>query len=165
MVVHETAVVEPGAKIGEGTNVWHHTHIRSGACVGRNCNIGKSVYIDVNVVIGDNCKIQNHACLYDGVVVGDNVFIGPHVCFTNDKHPRSWIWNPGKIRTTVVKKGVSIGANSTVVAGVTIFPFALIGAGCVVTKDVPAFSLFIGNPGRVAGRVDEKGTVVQRYKR
>lgn len=163
MVVHDSAIIEDHVKIGVGTNVWHHAHIRSGAWVGRNCNIGKGVYIDVDVHVGDNCKIQNYACLYNGVVLGDDVFIGPHVCFTNDMYPRSWIWNSQKIKKTVVKRGVSIGANTTVVAGVKIMPFALIGAGCVVTKDVPAFSLFIGNPGRVVGRVDEKGRVRQRY--
>jgi len=158
-MIHETAIVEEGAKIGEGTNIWHFVHIRKGANIGKKCNIGKDVYIDINVRVGDNCKIQNFATLYHGLTVGNDVFIGPHVCFTNDLYPRAKIWSDEKVAKTIVKDGASIGANSTIVAGITIGKYAMIGAGAVVTKDVPDFALVVGNPARVVGRVDEKGNV------
>ena len=160
-MIHETAFVEEGAKIGEGTNIWHFVHIRKGANIGKKCNIGKDVYIDINVKIGDNCKIQNFASLYRGLTVGNDVFIGPHVCFTNDLYPRAKIWSDEKVAKTIVKDGASIGANSTIVAGVAIGKYAMIGAGSVVTKDVPDYALVVGNPARVVGRVDEKGNVTR----
>jgi UDP-2-acetamido-3-amino-2,3-dideoxy-glucuronate N-acetyltransferase len=160
-LIHESAYVEEGATIGENTNIWHFAHVRKNAVLGKNCNIGKDVYIDINVKIGDNCKIQNFASLYHGLTVGDDVFIGPHVCFTNDIYPRANIWSDDKVAKTFVKDGASIGANSTIVAGVTIGKYAMIGAGAVVTKDVPDNALVIGNPARVVGRVDEKGNVTR----
>jgi acetyltransferase-like isoleucine patch superfamily enzyme len=135
--------------------------LRKGVKIGKNGNIGKDVYIDTNVVIGDNCKIQNFASLYHGLTVGNDVFIGPHVCFTNDIYPRTKIWSDEKVVKTIVKDGASIGANSTIVAGVTIGRYAMIGAGAVVTKDVPDYALVIGNPARVVGRVDESGKVIR----
>jgi acetyltransferase-like isoleucine patch superfamily enzyme len=155
-MIHETAIVEEGAQLGEGTRVWHFVHIRKGAKIGKNGNIGKDVYIDTNVIIGDNCKIQNFASLYQGLIVGNNVFIGPHVCFTNDLFPRASIWNEERLTKTVVKDGVSIGANSTIIAGITI------GAGTVVTKDVPNHALVFGNPARIRGFVCECGIKLEK---
>ncbi|MEM3504794.1 MAG: acyltransferase [Archaeoglobaceae archaeon] len=149
--VHPTAVVEK-AEIGEGTRIWHFAHIRSGAKIGRNCNIGKDVYIDVEVEIGNNVKIQNCVSIYRGVKIEDDVFIGPHVVFTNDLYPRAFSQN-WEVRKTIVKRGASIGANSTIICGITIGEYALIGAGSVVTRDVPAFALVYGNPARIRGFV------------
>jgi acetyltransferase-like isoleucine patch superfamily enzyme len=161
-MIHETAIVEEGAQLGEGTRVWHFAHIRKGAKIGKNGNIGKDVYIDTNVIIGDNCKIQNFASLYQGLIVGNNVFIGPHVCFTNDLFPRASIWNEERLTKTVVKDGVSIGANSTIIAGITIGESAMIGAGTVVTKDVPNHALVFGNPARIRGFVCECGIKLEK---
>ena len=156
-MIHESAYVED-AKIGEGTNIWHFAHVRKGAKIGKNCNIGKDVYIDTNVEIGDNCKIQNFATVYQGVKLGCNVFVGPHVCFTNDMFPRAVIWNEERLEKTLVKDGASIGANSTIVAGTTIGKCAMVGAGSVVTKDVPDHGLVFGNPARLKGFVCECGS-------
>jgi len=156
-MIHESAYVED-AEIGEGTNVWHFVHIRKEAKIGKNCNIGKSVYIDLGVEIGDNTKIQNFVTLYHGVKIGNNVFIGPHACFTNDIYPRANIWNEEKVAKTLVNDGASIGANSTIIAGITIGKNALIGAGSVVTKDIPDFALVYGNPARIKGFVCECNT-------
>ena len=160
-MIHETAIVEEGVELGEGTRIWHFVHIREGVKIGKNGNIGKDVYIDNNVVIGDNCKIQNFASLYHGLTVGNDVFIGPHVCFTNDIYPRAKIWSDEKVAKTVVKDGASIGANSTIIAGVIIGKYAMVGAGAVVTKNVPDYALVVGNPARVVGRVDENGKVTR----
>ncbi len=162
MMIHETAIVEEGAQLGEGTRVWHFAHIRKGAKIGKNTNIGKDVYIDTNVIIGDNCKIQNFASLYNGLIIGDNVFIGPHVCFTNDLYPRASIWNEERLTKTVVKNGASIGANSTIVAGITIGDSAMIGAGAVVTKDIPNHALVFGNPARIHGFICDCGTKLEK---
>jgi acetyltransferase-like isoleucine patch superfamily enzyme len=164
-MIHETAIVEEGAQLGEGTRVWHFAHIRKGAKIGKNGNIGKDVYIDTNVIIGDNCKIQNFASLYHGLIVGNNVFIGPHVCFTNDLFPRASIWNEERLVKTVVKDGVSIGANSTIIAGITIGEYAMIGAGAVVTKDVPNRALVFGNPARLRGFVCECGIKLEKQSK
>ena len=150
--VHPTAVVEDDAVIGEGTRIWHFVHIRRGARIGRNCNIGKGVYIDVGVKISDNVKIQNFVSVYRGVTIEDDVFIGPHATFTNDLYPRSFNEN-WELIPTIVKKGASIGANATIVCGVTIGEYAMVGAGTVVTKDVPPFGLVYGNPARLKGFV------------
>jgi len=149
---HPTAVVE-SEEIGEGTRIWHFAHIREKAKIGRNCNIGKCVYIDTGVEIGNNVKIQNFACIYRGVKIEDDVFIGPAVTFTNDLYPRAFIWSEEKIIPTLVKKGASIGANSTIICGITIGEYAMVGAGSVVTRDVPPFGLAYGNPARLKGFV------------
>ena len=156
MKVHETAIIEEGAKIGSGTNIWHFSHIRSGAIIGNNCNIGKDVYMDPGVVIGNNVKIQNGVSLYEGISVDDDVFIGPHAVFTNDLQPRAFL-KDWQLTKTLLRKGCSIGANATIICGVTIGKYALIGAGTVVTKDIPDFSLVVGNPGKIIGMVDKQG--------
>ena len=163
-MIHESAYVEQQATIGEGTTIWHFAHIRTKAMIGKHCNIGKSVYIDTEVQIGDNCKIQNFASLYKGLTVGNNVFIGPHVCFTNDLYPRAAIWNEERLATTIVKEGASIGANSTIIAGVTIGKHALVGAGSVLTKDVPDHGLVYGNPATLKGFICACGTKLEKQK-
>lgn len=163
-MIHESAYVEQQATIGEGTTIWHFAHIRTKAKIGKHCNIGKSVYIDTEVQIGDNCKIQNFASLYKGLTVGNNVFIGPHVCFTNDLYPRAAIWNEERLATTIVKEGASIGANSTIIAGVTIGKHALVGAGSVLTKDVPDHGLVYGNPATLKGFICACGTKLEKQK-
>ncbi len=150
--IHPTAIVEDGAVIGKGTRIWHFVHVRSGARIGENCNIGKGVYIDVDVEIGNNVKIQNFVSIYRGVKIEDDVFLGPHATFTNDLYPRSYN-KDWKVIPTIVKRGASIGANATIVCGVTIGEYAMVGAGAVVTKDVPPHSLVVGNPARLVGFV------------
>lgn len=158
--IHPTAAVAADAEIGEGTLIWHHAQVREGSRVGANCIIGKGVYIDTGVVIGDNVKIQNYASVYRGVMIEEGVFIGPHVCFTNDLLPRAI--NPdGTLKKeadwmvieTRVRRGASIGANSTIRCGVTIGEWAMVGAGSVVTRDVPPYGLVYGNPARLHGFV------------
>ena len=149
---HPTAVVESD-HIGEETKIWHFAHVRAGAKIGENCIIGKSVYIDADVEIGNGVKIQNFVSVYKGVRIEDEVLVGPSVTFTNDLYPRAFHWDEDKITSTVVKKGASIGANSTIVCGVTIGDYALVGAGSVVTKDVPPFGLVYGNPAALKGFV------------
>lgn len=161
-MIHKSAYVEENVEIGDDTNIWHFVHVRKNAKIGSNCNIGKSVFIDTNVVIGNNVKIQNFATLYHGLTVGDDVFIGPHVCFTNDIYPRAKIWDENRLVKTKILDGASIGANSTIIAGVTIGRHAMVGAGAVVTKDVPDYALVLGNPARVVGSVDEKGNVTRK---
>lgn len=155
-MIHESAYVED-AEIGEGTNIWHFVHVRKGVKIGKNCNIGKGVYIDTNVEIGDGCKIQNFSTIYQGVIIGNDVFIGPHVCFTNDLYPRSSLWDEQRLVKTMVKDGASIGANATIIAGLTIGRYAMVGAGAVVTKEVPDQGLVFGNPARLMGFVCECG--------
>ncbi len=167
--VHPSAVVEEGAEIGAGARVWHFCQVRSGARVGAETILGKNVFIDAGVRIGTRVKIQNNVSVYQGVEVEDGVFIGPHVCFTNDLFPRA-ISPDGslksardwKVSSTRVRRGASIGANSTVVAGVTIGEWALVGAGAVVTRDVPPYALVLGNPARIRGVVAPTGEVVSR---
>ncbi|MGB0652768.1 MAG: acyltransferase [Thermoplasmatota archaeon] len=148
---HETAIVEEGAEVGDGTKVWHFAHVRAGSTVGKDCIIGKGVYVDAGVRLGDRCKVQNSANLYQGLTVGDEVFIGPNVQFTNDLNPRATLWDAGRLVETRVEDGASIGANATVICGITIGSFALVGAGSVVTKDVAPHHIVVGNPARVVG--------------
>jgi UDP-2-acetamido-3-amino-2,3-dideoxy-glucuronate N-acetyltransferase len=152
--IHRTAEVEQGAVIGPGTKVWHFAHIRSGAVIGRDCVIGKDCYID-EVFIGDRVKIQNGVSVYRGVYLDDDVFVGPHAVFTNDPEPRSqgaWVCVP-----TIVRRGASIGANATILCGVEIGEWAMVGAGAVVTHNVPAGRLVYGNPARDAGPAPKVG--------
>ncbi|MBC7232540.1 MAG: N-acetyltransferase [Chloroflexi bacterium] len=162
--IHPTAEVSPQAEIGAGTKIWHQAQIREGARIGQSCIIGKGVYIDFNVVIGDRVKIQNGASIYHGVTIEDGVFIGPHACLTNDKLPRAITlegqlkrdadWEVGKI---LIQYGASIGAGAIILPGVTVGRFAMVGAGAVVTKDVIAHGLVIGNPARLVGFVCQCG--------
>jgi acetyltransferase-like isoleucine patch superfamily enzyme len=154
--VHESAYVDDSAVLGINCKVWINAQIRDGAIIGEGTIIGKDVYIDHGVQVGKYCKIQNGVSIYKGVVLGDNVFVGPHVTFTNDLYPRAFK-DEWSVTPTVLENGVSVGANSTVICGVTISEYSLIGAGSVVTKSVPPFSLVLGNPGRVIGRVGRDG--------
>ena len=149
--------MDPGCRIGEGTRIWHFCHIMSGAIVGRGCNIGQNVVISPNVVVGDNVKVQNNVSIYTGVVLEDDVFCGPSMVFTNVVNPRSHVARKHEFQQTLVKRGASLGANCTVVCGHTIGRYAFVGAGAVVTKDVPDYALVVGNPARVAGWVCECG--------
>lgn len=157
---HRSAEVSKKTKIGTGTVIWNQVQIREGVIIGKNCIIGKNAYIDKDVVLGNNVKVQNNVSIYQGVAVEDGVFVGPHVVFTNDKHPRAI--NPDgslqksddwDLSETLVKKGASIGANSTILPGIKIGQFAMIGAGSVVTKNVPDHALVYGNPAKIKGYV------------
>jgi UDP-2-acetamido-3-amino-2,3-dideoxy-glucuronate N-acetyltransferase len=150
---HQSCYVDEGCRIGDDTKIWHFTHVMSGATIGRGCNIGQNVVVSPAVVIGDNVKIQNNVSIYTGVVLEDDVFCGPSMVFTNVVNPRSHVSRKDEFRKTVVQRGASIGANATIVCGHTIGSYAFIGAGAVVTRDVPAYALVVGNPGRVAGWV------------
>jgi len=154
---HETAVVDAGAQVGDDTAIWHFSHIMPGAVIGDNCIIGQNVYVDRDVIIGNGVKIQNNVSLYKGVVVEDDVFLGPSMVFTNVINPRSFIERKQEFKATIVRKGATIGANATVVCGVEIGCYALVGAGAVVTKPVPAFAQVTGNPARQTGWVSEWG--------
>lgn len=160
--LHESAYVDENIKIGKGTKIWHFSHIQSGSVIGKNCSLGQNVNVGNNVKIGNFVKIQNNVSIYEGVELEDYVFCGPSMVFTNIKLPRSEFPQMGgeHYLRTLVKKSASIGANATIVCGVTIGEYALIGSGAVVTKDVPPYALVIGNPGRVVGKVNKKGNKV-----
>jgi UDP-2-acetamido-3-amino-2,3-dideoxy-glucuronate N-acetyltransferase len=153
---HPTAVVE-SKEIGDRTRIWHFAHVREGSRIGCNCNLGKSVYVDIAAQIGNNVKIQNFVSIYRGVKIEDDVFVGPSVTFTNDLYPRSFSWDDEHIVPTLVCRGASIGANSTIICGITIGEYAMVGAGSVVTKDVPPNALVLGNAAEMAGWVCECG--------
>lgn len=161
--IHPTADVSEGAELGEGTKVWHFAQVREKAKVGRNCIIGKSSYIDHDVEIGDNVKIQNFVSVYYGVTIEDDVFLGPSMTFTNDLYPRAFN-SDYKVHKTLVKRGASIGANSTIVCGITIGEYAMVGAGSVVTGDVPEHGLVYGNPAKLAGFVCSCGRRIEKRK-
>lgn len=154
---HPTAVIDDGAIIGDGTKIWHFTHVMSTACIGKSCNIGQNVYIDANVSIGDGCKIQNNVSVYQCVTLEEDVFCGPSVVFTNVYNPRAHVRRMHQARRTLLRRGCSIGANATIVCGVTVGEYAFIGAGSVVVRDVPPYALVYGNPARQAGWMCECG--------
>lgn len=155
--VHESAVVDSGAIIGEGTKIWHYSHICSGAVIGKNCNIGQNVFIAKGAVLGDNCKVQNNVSIYAGVEAGNYVFFGPSCVLTNDINPRCKFSKNGKYKKTILEDEVTLGANCTIVCGNTLKRGCLIGAGSVVCKDVNEYSIIVGNPGKEIGSIDEKG--------
>jgi len=154
---HETAIVDEGCNIGKGTKIWHFSHIMSNCVIGENCNIGQNVVVSPEVVLGKNVKIQNNVSLYTGVICEDDVFLEPSMVFTNVVNPRSAVNRKGQYTKTIVKKGASIGANATIVCGHNIGEFAFIGAGTVVTKEVPAYALVVGNPSKQIGWMSEFG--------
>lgn len=155
--IHSSAIVDPGAQIGEGTRVWHWVHICASARIGKNCSLGQNVFVANRVVIGDNVKIQNNVSVYDEVTLEDGVFCGPSMVFTNVYNPRSEISRKDAYRRTLVKRGATLGANCTIVCGVTIGEYAFIGAGAVVNRNVPDFALMLGVPARQAGWMSRFG--------
>lgn len=159
--VHESSYVDKGAVLGNGTKVWHFSHIMSNCEIGENCNIGQNVVISPGVKLGKGVKIQNNVSVYTGVICEDGVFLGPSCVFTNVINPRSFIERKDEYRETLIGKGASIGANATIVCGHNIGRYALIGAGTVVTKDVPDFALVVGNPGKVVGYVCKCGEKIK----
>lgn len=154
---HETAVIDDGCEIGFGTKIWHFSHIMPNCVLGQNCNIGQNVVISPEVILGNNVKVQNNVSIYTGVTCDDDVFLGPSMVFTNVINPRSAVNRRGEYLKTHVGKGASIGANATIVCGHDIGEYAFIGAGAVVTKNIPAYSLWVGNPAKQLGWVSEYG--------
>jgi UDP-2-acetamido-3-amino-2,3-dideoxy-glucuronate N-acetyltransferase len=154
---HETAVIDPGAIIGNGSKIWHFCHIMPGAVLGEDCNLGQNVFVADDVILGNNVKVQNNVSIYAGVVCEDDVFLGPSMVFTNVYNPRSAVNRKGEYLPTIVRQGATIGANATIVCGIEIGAFAFIGAGALVRKDVPAYALIVGNPGRQIGWMSEHG--------
>ena len=155
--VHESAVVDEGAIIGKGSKIWHFCHIMKGASLGEGCKLGQNVFVGDGVKLGNNVKIQNNVSVYSGVTCEDDVFLGPSMVFTNVRNPRSAVVRQGQYSETYLERGVSIGANATIVCGVRLGAFCFIGAGAVVTQDVPAYALLVGNPARQLGWMSEYG--------
>jgi UDP-2-acetamido-3-amino-2,3-dideoxy-glucuronate N-acetyltransferase len=156
-VAHESAYIDEGCVIGNGTTIWHFTHVMKGARVGSRCNIGQNVVISPDCVVGNNVKIQNNVSIYTGVILEDDVFCGPSMVFTNVVTPRSHVSRKHEYRQTLVRRGATLGANCTIVCGHTVGRYAFVGAGAVVTRDVPDYALVLGNPARLAGWVCECG--------
>lgn len=154
---HPTAVIDDNCTIGEGTKIWHFSHVMSNCKIGKKCNLGQNVVVSPEVVLGNNVKVQNNVSIYTGVICEDDVFLGPSMVFTNVINPRSAIIRRDEYMQTLVKKGASIGANATIVCGNNIGEYALIGAGAVVTKEIPAYALVVGNPSKQIGWVSEYG--------
>lgn len=157
MFVHDTAIIDEGAEIGEGTKIWHFSHVMSKVIIGKNCNLGQNVFVANDVTLGNNVKIQNNVSVYSGVICEDDVFLGPSMVFTNVINPRSAVNRRGEYLKTTVKKGASIGANATIVCGNDIGEYAFIGAGSVVTKNIPNYALVVGNPARQIGWMSAYG--------
>jgi UDP-2-acetamido-3-amino-2,3-dideoxy-glucuronate N-acetyltransferase len=158
--IHPTAVIEPGATIGADTNIWHFSHIMPKAIIGNHCNIGQNVFVDDHAIVGNRVKIQNNVSIYNNVQLQDDVFIGPSAVFTNVLNPRSFIERKNEFKATLVKKGATIGANATILCGIVIGEYAMVGAGAVVTKDVLPYALMIGNPATQKGWVSEAGNTL-----
>jgi UDP-2-acetamido-3-amino-2,3-dideoxy-glucuronate N-acetyltransferase len=156
--IHESTFVDPGAQIGDGTKIWHFSHIMSSARIGKNCSIGQNVLVSADVIIGDNVKIQNNVSLYTGVIIEDDAFLGPSMVFTNVINPRSHVIRKHEYKATIVKKGASIGANATIVCGISLGEYCFVGAGAVVTRDIPPYALVHGNPARIQGWYCQCGT-------
>lgn len=157
IMIHPTAIVDPGAEIGKHTKIWHWVHVSGGAKIGKNCSLGQNVFVADKVVVGDNVKIQNNVSIYDNVTLEDHVFCGPSMVFTNVYNPRAAINRKNEYRHTLVKKGATLGANCTIVCGVTIGEHAFIGAGSVVNRDVPNYALYVGVPARHIGWMSQYG--------
>ncbi len=155
--VHETAVIDEGAEIGSGTRIWHWCHVMKGAKIGANCNIGENAFIESGVILGNHVKVKNNVALYTGVICEDNVFIGPNAVFTNVANPRSFIERKSEFKATLIKEGATIGANATIVCGHCIGKYAFIGAGSVVTKEVPDYTMVVGNPAKFSAYVCKCG--------
>ncbi len=155
--VHESSYVDDNCTIGSGTKIWHFSHIMKGATLGQNCNIGQNVVVSPKVTLGNNVRVQNNVSIYEGVICEDDVFLGPSMVLTNVINPRSAVSRKNEYKTTLIKKGASIGANATIVCGVTLGEYCFIGAGAVVTKDVLDFALMVGNPARQKGWMSEYG--------
>ncbi len=158
--IHESAFIDAGAKIGEGTKIWHFTHVMATAEIGENCVLGQNVFVGNKAKLGNNVKVQNNVSLYEGVVCEDDVFLGPSMVFTNVINPRSSVNRKEEFKKTLVKKGVSIGANATIVCGITLGEYCFVGAGAVVTKDVKPFALMVGVPARHKGWVSKSGAIL-----
>ena len=154
---HESAIIDNGATLGEGTKVWHFSHVCSGAVIGERCSLGQNVFVGNRVVVGNRCKIQNNVSIYDNVTLEDDVFCGPSMVFTNVYNPRAAIVRKEEYRSTLIRQGATLGANCTVVCGVTIGRYAFIGAGAVINKDVPDYALMVGVPARQIGWMSEYG--------
>jgi UDP-2-acetamido-3-amino-2,3-dideoxy-glucuronate N-acetyltransferase len=158
--IHETAIVDSGAEIGEGTKIWHFCHVMGSAEMGENCILGQNVFVGNNAKLGNNVKVQNNVSVYEGVICEDDVFLGPSIVFTNVVNPRSFVERKNQFKTTLVKKGATIGANATILCGVTLGEYCFIGAGAVVTNDVKPFALMTGVPAKQTGWVSRTGAVL-----
>ena len=157
VTIHSTAIVDEGAKIGEGSRIWHWAHVCSGARIGNGCSLGQNVFVGNDVVIGNNVKIQNNVSVYDAVTIEDDVFCGPSMVFTNVYNPRSAVTRKDEYRKTLIKRGATLGANCTIVCGVTIGEYAFIGAGAVINRDVPNYALMVGVPAKQIGWISQHG--------
>jgi UDP-2-acetamido-3-amino-2,3-dideoxy-glucuronate N-acetyltransferase len=157
---HDSSFIDENVEVGSNTKIWHFSHILNNTVIGKNCSIGQNVVIGPNVKVGDGCKIQNNISIYDGVVIEDDVFLGPSCVFTNVINPRAFIERKDEFKITTVKKGASIGANATIICGVTIGKYSIIGAGSVVTKDVEPYTVVIGNPAKYYSRTSKEGDIL-----
>ena len=155
--VQDTAIIDDGAKIGDGSRIWHWAHVCGEAVIGKACSLGQNVFIGNKVIIGNNVKIQNNVSIYDNITIEDDVFCGPSMVFTNVYNPRSFIERKNEYRDTLIKKGATLGANCTIVCGVTIGEYAFVGAGAVINRDVPAYALMVGVPAKQIGWMSEYG--------